>query len=251
MRSFRCISSYPAVFLLDLLDWEGMNRKQYLIKNSWKFLILGLIAAYSLYDSQSILKVVIINFAVFGVIFLLKIARNTKSLWLRVLGAVFCLAGFIILVIKSRIISRFVYNGQIAAVPTWTYWDLLISSKIQHWFSLLPELGYLLLLIVTFFAIRAIFQKGRKREEMISFSFLIFLGLLLFLTFFLVTRRIPARDSIWGFTGILVCTDYLFRNICYSSNFDITIEKVQSCPNWRRNPGRIIEFKCKLNLPGS
>ena len=134
-----------------------------------------------------------INFAVFGVIFLLKIARNSRSLWLRVLGAVFCLAGFVLLVIKSRIIPRFVYNGRIVALPTWRYWDLLISNKFQHWFSLLPELGYLILLIVTFFALRAIFQKGRKREEMISFSFLIFLALLLFLTFFLVTPRIPAR----------------------------------------------------------
>ena len=59
VREYAVIPLYfflSAVFLLDLIEWEGMNRKQYLIKNSWKILILGLIAAYSLYDNQSILK---------------------------------------------------------------------------------------------------------------------------------------------------------------------------------------------------
>jgi hypothetical protein len=196
VREYAVIPLYfflSALLLLDLLEWEGFYWKCYLVKNSWRFLILIIIAAYAVYDNLSILKILILNYAVFGGILILKIIKIRTSIKLRIIGSIISLVGIILLVIKSRIIERVSNYLQGVSEPALRYWNLLTTSNINHWFSLIPAIAYIILLVACFFALRAILQKVDQPEIVIGYSFLMFVGLLLFLTFFLVTPKLPAR----------------------------------------------------------
>jgi hypothetical protein len=182
-----------AVFLLDLLEWENTTIKSYLRKNAWKMLILGLILINAVYDRQSIVKIVIINFGVFGILLLLKMLKSKTPTIVKVtsLGVSFVL--FILLVIVSNLPKRLFENGNIVLEAEDKYWQLLISNSFQHWFSKIPQLAWLVVAVAVFFTFRAIVNKYDEKDAVILYCFAIFLSILGFLTFFLVNPRLPAR----------------------------------------------------------
>lgn len=182
-----------AVFLLDLLEWENTTIKSYLRKNAWKMLILGLILINAVYDRQSILKIVIINFGVFGILLLLKMLKSKTPMIVKVTSLSVSIVLFIFLVIVSNLPKRLFENGKIVLEAEDKYWQLLISNSVQHWFSKVPQFAWLVVAVAAFFTVRAIVNKYDKKDAVILYCFAIFLSILGFLTFFLVNPWVPAR----------------------------------------------------------
>ena len=182
-----------AVFLLDLLEWENTTFRSYLKKNGWKVLILLLILVNTLYDRQSIIKIVIINFGVFGALLLFKLLKNKTHVLIKVTGIGMSLVFFIILVIVSNLSKRLFENGTIILEAEVKYWQLLISNTNEHWFSQIPQIAWLVMAVTTFFVLRAVFKKYNEKDAVILYCYLVFLSILGFLTYFLVNPHVPPR----------------------------------------------------------
>ncbi len=103
-----------AVFLIDLLEWENTTIKSYLRKNAWKMLILGLILVNAVYDKQSILKIVIINFGVFGILLLLKTLKSKTPTKVKVTSLIVSIVIFTLLVIVSSFSKRLFEDGKLS-----------------------------------------------------------------------------------------------------------------------------------------
>lgn len=182
-----------AIFLIDLLEWEETTVRSYLKKNAWKMLILLLILVNAVYDQQSIIKIVIINFGVFGVLVLLKMLKSKTPALIKIAGLSASVILFVLLVVVSDLSKRLFEDGKIILVAEDRYWRLLFIDPDQHWFSVIPQIAWLAIAVSAFFAIRAVVKKYDKKDAVVLFSFLVFLSILVFLTFFLVNPRLPAR----------------------------------------------------------
>lgn len=182
-----------ALFLLDLLEWENTTLKKYLKQNSWKIFILLLILSNSLYDNQSIIKIVIINFGIFGVLLLLKVLKTKTPLLVKVASVGASTLVFVLLAIISNLTKRLFENGQMILEAEDRYISLLTTNHNQHWFSLFPQVAWLVIAVATFYAIRAVFRKYNPKDSIVLYCYLVFLSILTFLTFFLVNPHLPAR----------------------------------------------------------
>lgn len=87
------------------------------------------------------------------------------------------------------LIQYYTSSGNIFYKIALTYWSSLVDSSIRQWYFI-KELGYAVLLIACFFAMRAALTHYSKNEFVILFCFLVFLAILVYLTFFLVNPHV-------------------------------------------------------------
>ncbi len=182
-----------AVLLLELLEWENTTLRSYLKKNTWKVLILILILVNAFFDPQSVIKIVVINFGVFGVLLLIKMLKGKTPSIIKYTSIGTSLLFFVSMAIVSDLSKRLYEDGKITLIAEDRYWQLLSTNSNQHWFSVIPQIAWLVIAVAAFFAIRAVFKKYDKKDAVILYCYLVFLGILAFLTFFLVNPRLPAR----------------------------------------------------------
>lgn len=184
---------YLAAFLLvDLLDWENLSFTQYLNKHKFRLAGAVLILGYSIYDNTSITKIILAEYAAIGLIVGLKTLGGNSLRWVKI--TILGLGGVLILFIiaQSKIIQHIMIGGAVVPDLTLTYWNALINGNVQQWY-IWNGLGFLILLIGCFFAIRACFKRYTKNDYIVLFCFLVFAIILVYLTVFLVNPHIPAR----------------------------------------------------------
>jgi hypothetical protein len=182
-----------AIFLIDLLEWEGISFKQYLAKNKVKILGALFILIYIFFDHQSILKIVVVNYGVFGVLAAVKIIKQNRSGWMK--WAIFGVGCILIalMIVLSNVVPQYVLNSQSSFKVTTSFWSMLFANFDQHWYFGLNQIGYVILLIGSFFSIGAIITHYSKSNFTFLFSFMVFTAILLYFTFFLVTSTVPVR----------------------------------------------------------
>jgi hypothetical protein len=184
---------YLAGFLLvDLLDWESLSFIQYINKHKYRLAGAIMILGYSIYDNNSILKIILAVYGVFAFIVILKTLSGHSSRWIKI--SVLSLVGLMIILLaaQSGIIHHILPSTAAAPVITGIYWNALINGNFQQWY-VWNELGYLILFVGCFFAIRAGIKRYEKIDFIALFGFMVFAAILGYLTFFLVNPHVPAR----------------------------------------------------------
>jgi hypothetical protein len=197
-RTVRDYAVVPLIFylsgalLVDLLDWDGLSFKQFLLKQKYRLLVVSLILGYTLYDNRSILQTIIAVYGIFGMLAALKVLKQSPLRWLKV--SVLCLSGVLVLIMAARMgkISRYLNNGTLVYEVAPRYWLSLVHSEIRQWYFF-KELGYVILVIGCLLAFRAVFLRYSKRDFAGLFCFLVFVGYLVYLTFFIASPNITVR----------------------------------------------------------
>lgn len=172
-----------AIFFLDLLNIESSNLRLYFKRNIWKILILIAIAAYILIDPYSNFKIILVNYAVFTLFLLFKIWKHIKSRKARIIwaGIAFLLAWAFLEI--TGIISSYIdiFFKDIGV----QYWESLVSNSYRQWYYLLPSVGYLFISIALLFSLKFFLGSPKKSETALSYCFVIFSAILIYLVFFL------------------------------------------------------------------
>lgn len=196
MREYAVIPLFffsTAVFLLDLLEWENISLKQYLFQNKWRILVILLIAGYTFFDPLSIIKINLVNYAIFAFLVFVKLLKQKTSLLIKVTSIILSIGAFVIMLDRSHIINRFLKNGTIFYSTQTLYIKSLTQNLYRQWYSQLPEIGYFIIAIVLLFSLRAIFRKYNKQDFVLLYVSLVFSAILFYLSFILVSPAIPAR----------------------------------------------------------
>lgn len=172
-----------AIFLLDLLNIESTNQRLYFKRNIWKILVLIAIAVYVLIDPYSNFKIILVNYAVFTLFLLFKIwkriqPRKTRIIWV---GIAFIL-GWAFLEITG-IISNYIdiFFKDIGI----QYWQSLVDNSYRQWYYLMPWIGYLVIFIALLFSLKFFLGSPQRSDTALSYCFVIFSAVLLYLVFFL------------------------------------------------------------------
>lgn len=181
-----------ALFLLELMDWDGLRPVEYLKKNIYKILVTVLILVYAVYDKTSILKVIVALYGIFAFLAFLKLLkqgmpRRFQVVLLGLLGVVLAA-----LFVYSRFLNRFLASGTLSYDQTSRFWDTLVSSPINQWYFI-GAIGYLVLGTAVFMAGHAFLKPYHKTRFSALFFVLAFLSLLFYLSFFLVSPHVPER----------------------------------------------------------
>jgi hypothetical protein len=181
-----------AVLLIDLLGWEGLRLREYLQKNKYRILLAAGILVYTVIDKTSILRIILGVYGVFGALALFKILKKDFSRYYK--AAILALGSgfFVFLLIQSRIIYRIQNSGTLFYRTVTTYWSTLVDSEMHQWYSI-GAIGYLVLLVGAFFAIRALARAYSQPDFSVLFLFLAFSSHLFYLTYVLSNPRIPGR----------------------------------------------------------
>jgi len=201
-----------AVLLIDLLDWEGLSIKQYLHRHIYRMALAGLILGYAIYDKNSILKVVVALYGVYGFLAILKILKSKPSLWFKI--TVTCFGGVLLLVMIAYggLIQYYSSSGTIVYKLASSYYDSLVKSSVRQWYNV-KELGYAVLLIGFFYAIRTVLKRYIKNDFCILFCYLAFTSTLVYLTFFLVNPKVfehPRYGVLMEYWYLMVVAIVLF-----------------------------------------
>ena len=207
-----------ALLLVDLLDWENLSITQYLNKHKFRLAGSVLILGYSIYDNTSITKIILAEYAAFGLIVILKTLGGNSLRWVKI--TVLSLGGVLILFIvaQSKIIQHFKFGSAVVPDLTLTYWNALVNGNVQQWY-IWNGLGFLILLIGCFFAIRACFKRYTKNDYIVLFCFLVFNIILVYLTIFLVNPHIPARTrygvlmEYWFLVTVAIALYFVFLGV--------------------------------------
>ncbi len=170
-------------FLACLLDVENQTLKLYFKRHIWKILTLVIIAAYILIDPFSNFKIILVNYVVFIVFLVFKFWKRIKSRRTQILWAViaFLLAWVVLEItgIVSNYIDIFFKDIGIQ------YWESLVSNPYRQWYYLLPVVGYLIIFTAFFFSLKFFLGTPQKSDVALSYCFVIFFVILLYLVFFL------------------------------------------------------------------
>lgn len=204
-----------AVLLIDLLDWDGLSIKNYLHKQIYKMILAGLILGYAIYDSNSVLKVVIALYGIFGFLVILKILKSNPSRRLKIIGLCFLGACALLMLAYGGLIHRFFTNSPLVYKIASTFWSSLVNSSVRQWYFI-TVLGYVVILIGSFFAVRVAFTRYNKNEFVILFCYLVFTAILVYLTFFLVNPHVPEHPRygvLMEYWYLLVAAIILFFGI--------------------------------------
>jgi len=178
-----------ALLLIDLLDWDGLGLKIYLQRHLYQMALAGLLLGYALFDYDSVFRIIVALYGIFGILAILKLLKSNPSRWLRI--AVLISGGaFILLVLGySGLIQRYFSHGVFIFKVAYTYWDSLVNNSVRQWYFI-KEIGYVVILVGGFFAIRAAFSRYGKNEFVVLFCYLVFSSYLIYLTFFSVTKKV-------------------------------------------------------------
>ena len=172
-----------AIFLLDLFDFERSTVKLYFRRHLWKILVLLAIAAYILIDPYSNFKIILVNYVVFIVFLVFKFWKRIKSRKTKIIWAVIALllawGGLEITGIISHYIDIFFKDIGIQ------YWESLVSNSYRQWYYLLPSVGYLIITMILFFSVKFFLEAPQKSDTALSYCFVIFFAILIYLVFFL------------------------------------------------------------------
>jgi hypothetical protein len=182
-----------ATYLFDLLDWGNGSLKKFLRTHKFKLVFLCLLVVYIFIDRYSILKVVLITYAIVGGLAILRfIKQNTLVGRKRLLAFVGVAAITAILILRAGFIQRHLYLNPMINFIGERYWKTLIGSEIHQWYFL-PEIGYFIIFSVSYLFFRMIFSKYNNKNFIVLFCYLNFVAILIFLTCFFpsgITRRI-------------------------------------------------------------
>lgn len=178
-----------ALVLIDLLDWDGLSLKNYLQRHFYRIAMAGLILGYAIFDYHSVLKIIVALYGIFGILAILKLLKSNSSRWLRITVLISGGGCILLLIGYSGLIQRYLSHGMLISKVAFTYWYSLVDNSLRQWYFI-KELGYAILLIGGFFAIRAAFSRYRKNEFVILFCYLVFTTILVYLTFFLVSVKV-------------------------------------------------------------
>ena len=182
-----------AVLLIDLLDWDGLSIKRYLCMHKYRLVVVALILGYSIFDRLSILKIILALYGIFGTLVILKTFKRKPSRWLKIAIPISGVALILLMIARNdRFVHSFIEHGSIVIKQAPTYWNSLVDSNVRQWYFI-KEIGYGILLIGVFFAIRAIFSRYSKHDYRYLFCFMVFAANLVYLTYLLVDKRIPER----------------------------------------------------------
>jgi|GEM_PF-4111045 len=181
-----------AVLLVDLLGWEGLRRREYLQKNKYRILLAAGILVYTVFDKTSILRIILGVYGVFGLLALFKIFKKDISRYYKIAILLLGSGFFAFLLIQGRIIYRLQNSGTIFYRTVTTYWSTLVASEMHQWYFI-GAIGYLVLLVGAFFAIRALTRAYSQPDFSVLFLFLTFSSHLFYLTYVLSNPRIPGR----------------------------------------------------------
>jgi hypothetical protein len=193
-----------AVYLLDLLNWEGNSFKEYLIKYKLQITFLGLLLIYTFYDHYSILKIVIAPYVILSGLTILKIIKQKPTKNRIALGLAGAFVIITLFIRQSEFYFLYQKYGKISFYVASRYWDSLVLNDIQHWYFF-PTIGYLIIFLVGYLALRAIFSKYNKKNFAVLFCYITFAANLIYLTYFLANQIIHPRNRY----GILLVYWYL------------------------------------------
>jgi hypothetical protein len=151
--------------------------------------LAGLLLGYALFDYDSVFRIIVALYGIFGILAILKLLKSNPSRWLRI--AVLISGGACILLVLSYsgLIQRYISHGVFIFKVAYTYWDSLVNNSVRQWYFI-KEIGYAIILVGGFFAIRAAFSRYRKNEFVVLFCYLVFSSYLIYLTFFSVTKKV-------------------------------------------------------------
>lgn len=181
-----------AVLLIDLLGWEGLRPREYLQKNKYRILLATGILVYTVFDKTSILRIILGVYGVFGLLALFKIFKKDISRYYKIVIVLLGSGFFVFLLIQGRIIYRLQNSGTIFHRTVTTYWSTLVASEMHQWYFI-GVIGYVVLLIGAFFAVRAFTRAYSQPDFSVLFFFLTFSSHLFYLTYVLSNPRIPGR----------------------------------------------------------
>ena len=182
----------PATLLFEILKWENLSNAQYFKKNWWRAVILLTILAHIILDRDSVLKIAISVYGVFGLIALLKIFKQNPPKWMKV-GAPFAVVGLLVLLLeRSNILVRFLRSGSIIYRWAPIYLNIILKSQVHHGYSW-QFIGVFILLLSLIISIDAILNDYEENKFVVLFIFGNFLAIILYLTLFVSTPRLPAR----------------------------------------------------------
>jgi hypothetical protein len=181
-----------ALSLVDLLDWEGQGILRYLRRNSLRILLAGAILGYAFYDKTSTLKVVVAEYAIFGLLVCLKVFKNHPPRWVVFLLPALGIVILVMAVFYSGLVHRYQISGTLVYQVAGTYWLSLVEGGLRQWY-MLGALGFVILALALFQTARAIFRPTSKADLVSLFFMFSFTALLIYLTFFLVNPRVPER----------------------------------------------------------
>jgi len=181
-----------ALLLIDLLDWEGLNLKQYLNRNKFRIGGALLILIYAMIDVLSILRIIMLVYVIFGALVILKIWKTRQSQWLRVTAICICAVGIIFTALYSGLLRRFLADGALVYQKDLTSWYSLVSNNVRQWYFF-SGISYLIIVIGGFFVLRSIFSRYRKSDFVFLICYAACAATLCYLVFFLVNPNIPTR----------------------------------------------------------
>ena len=101
------------VLLIDLFDWDGQTLRQYLIKYKFQIVILALVLGYVLFDHQSVLKITLALYGIFGLLAVLKALKQKPSLKMMIVVLVASTLLVVLLAENSDVISRYLRTGRL------------------------------------------------------------------------------------------------------------------------------------------
>ncbi len=176
-----------ALIFQDLLEIENLNIKQYIVRNKWRILVLLLILGYSVYDFKSIVKVNALNYVVFGILIIYKLWKRISSAKIRLIFAGCGILCFLALLLYAKVPQNYI-NDFVKNIGT-QYWGSLVNNPDRQWYFIIPAIGYLVIAVVLLLALYSFGKLQSKQDETISHIVLAFLGLLVYLIFYLNNER--------------------------------------------------------------
>jgi hypothetical protein len=205
-----------AILLIDLLDWDNLNLKDYLRRHIYRLLLAGLILGYAFYDGQSIFKVIIALYGIFGFLAVLKMLNSNSSRRQKI--TILCLGGIglFLLIAYTELVRYYPANNVTNYTVALTYWNSLVKSSVRQWY-IIKEIGYLILLVGSLFAIRSVISRYTKNEFALLFCFVVFTANFLYLTFFLVHAKVtehPRYGVLMEYWYLLVVAIVLYAGYC-------------------------------------
>lgn len=206
-----------ALFLSQLLEWEGHSKRSYLKMHWWRILFLLFFLAYLVFDWYSVLKISVAFYGSFGVVAILKILKKRPGIKIRITLLSVSVVVMGLMVIASGLIQRTIETGSPFYKIALVFWNSLVKSPLNqpYWLS---GLGYFFLCLSLLSALLLI-KKPIANNYIFLFSFINFSLILLYMTFFLVNPHIPVRlrygvlMEYWYLPLVAFCLWILFKLI--------------------------------------
>jgi hypothetical protein len=180
---------FDGLLLIDMLDWDGQSPKSYLQRHFYRIALAGLILGYAIFDYASVFKIIVALYVVFGILAILKLLKSNPSRWLRISVIVSGAACILILRGYSGLIQHYFLHSEFSFKIAFIYWYSLVNNNVRQWYFI-KDIGYAVILIGGFFAIRAALSRYKKNEFVALFCYLVFTVDLVYLTFFLVSKDV-------------------------------------------------------------